>query len=101
MLRFFCTLSIVVFFNFISNQLFSQTPCNLDLNIAPGQGCSVAPFVCDLDGYCANMQPGSWGGDASFCGGGFTLQNPNWFAFVANSNVIDIHIYFSGCEGGN
>ena len=101
MLRFFCTVSTVIFFNFITNQLFSQTPCNLDLNIVPGQGCSVAPFVCDMDGYCADMQPGSWGGDASFCGGGFTLQNPNWFAFVANNSIIDIDIYLSGCVGGN
>ncbi|MGB4905438.1 MAG: hypothetical protein WBO91_10840, partial [Saprospiraceae bacterium] len=56
---------IVSFFIFLSQYINAQTPCNLDLSIVPGQGCSVAPFVCDLEGYCADMQPGSWGGEAS------------------------------------
>ena len=44
------------------------------------------------------MQAGSWGNEDGFCNGS-SLQNPNWFAFVANSNIIDIDIYLSACTG--
>ena len=91
---------ILIFFAFFifSIEIYSQ--CNPDLDITPGQECATAPFVCDLDGYCANMQMGNWGGNQVFCNGSWTLQNPNWFAFVANSTTIDIEVALSDCTGG-
>ncbi len=80
------------------------TDCNPDLNINPGQTCPTAPFVCDMDGYCADMQGGAWGNNTPFCVGGsngYTLQNPNWFAFVANSTTIDLEIAMSNCTGSS
>ena len=81
---------ILIFFLFIfSIEIYSQ--CNPDLDITHQGKCATAPFVCDLDGYCAKYANGKWGGNQVF-----VMEvghcKTNWFAFVANSTTIDIEV---------
>ncbi len=80
---------------------FATAQCNPNIIIVPGQTCQDAASTCNFNGYCGDMQAGNWGGDASFCSGGFSLQNPHWFSFVASANVINFDIELSNCSGGN
>ncbi|MEO5582651.1 MAG: PKD domain-containing protein, partial [Saprospiraceae bacterium] len=86
----------LLLFSFLYYRVSAQ--CNPDIQIIPAQYCNEALPVCALDGYCIDMIPGSWGGEAAFCGGS-SLQNSHWFAFKSDGNVIDINIPVNNCAG--
>ncbi len=95
-------ISIILIVLHFGDNLFAQ--CNPEFQLPPSNTCELSEMIstaCDMDSLCGDMQPGSWGGEAAFCGGGFSLQNPHWYSFIAASNVIEIHIALSDCIGGN
>jgi|GEM_PF-4739825 len=96
---------ILLFITEITN---GQVECNPDVDVTPAMQCADAlnsanmgtgnGYVCDLDGYCSRMASGTWGNERFFCSNEGVLNNPNWFSFRANSQVIDIDVFISNCD---
>lgn len=71
-------------------------PCGVPFS--PSNTCQTAPFVCTLDGYCANNQGAlNSGTPNAFCGG---VENNNWVKFVAGSTSFEIKISVNNCQNG-
>lgn len=87
------------FFTLISINAHSQ--CDPLNQPEPAFECAqsgYSNFVCDFNVVCSNMFPGSWGGEANFCGGS-SLQNPHWYSFVSNGEVLYISMDVGNCSG--
>ena len=85
---------LAFFFTFIYLNLYGQ-PCNDPF--PPATSCSGAPIICDLDGYCTST--GAFNNidiPSTFCG---TVQNNQWFAFVAGSTSIQLDFVVGTCQG--
>ena len=84
---------LAFFFSFTYLGLNAQ--CNIPF--PPSLSCSEAPVICDLDGYCTTTT-GANGTDnpSTFCG---SVQNNQWFAFVAGSTNIELDFIVTTCTG--
>jgi hypothetical protein len=81
------------------NHLFGQCPPTGFP--APGNTCVQAPILCGtLDGYCATINNNNVVQQYPSCPG-WTLNNDEWFGFIASSTTITIKITPSNCSGGN
>ena len=82
-------------FLFFTTQVYAQ-PCGVPFS--PSNTCQTAPYVCTLDGYCANNQGAvNSGTPNAFCGG---VENNNWVKFVAGSTSFQIRISVNNCQTG-
>ncbi len=82
-------------FLFFTSQVYAQ-PCGVPFS--PSNTCQTAPYVCTLDGYCANNQGAvNSGTPNAFCGG---VENNNWVKFVAGSTSFEIRISVNNCQTG-
>ena len=69
--------------------------CNIPF--PPALTCASAPVICDLDGYCTTTGGGNNADQPStFCG---SVQNNQWFAFVAGSANITLDFIVGACGG--
>ena len=69
-----------------------------------GDDCPSAPILCvTLDGYCNTINNNNVPQPFPGCGGQWTLNNDEWFAFYAGSTTITIEVVPSNCNvvGGN
>ncbi|MEM6963463.1 MAG: gliding motility-associated C-terminal domain-containing protein [Bacteroidota bacterium] len=84
---------LALFFSFTYLGLNAQ--CNIPF--PPATTCASAPIICELDGYCTTTTPGG-GADqpTSFCG---SVQNNQWFAFVAGTQSITLDFIVGNCNG--
>lgn len=84
---------LALFFSFTYLGLNAQ--CNIPF--APSLTCASAPVICDLDGYCTTTG-GTNSADqpSTFCG---SVQNNQWFAFVAGSANITLDFIVGLCGG--
>ncbi len=88
-------LRLWLIFLFFTNQVYAQ-PCGVPFS--PSNTCQTAPYVCTLDGYCANNQGAvNSGTPNAFCGG---VENNNWVKFVAGSTSFQIRISVNNCQTG-
>jgi gliding motility-associated-like protein len=84
---------LALFFSFTYLGLNAQ--CNLPF--PPSLDCASAPVICDLDGYCTTSQgPNATDDPTTFCG---SVQNNQWFAFVAGSTSIELDFIVTTCTG--
>jgi gliding motility-associated-like protein len=66
-----------------------------------GDDCPSAPILCvTLDGYCNEINNNNIPQNFPGCGGNFTLNNDEWFAFYAGSTTITIEVVPSNCGSG-
>lgn len=84
---------LAFFFSFTYLGLNAQ--CNIPF--PPSLDCASAPVICDLDGYCTTTGGGNATDQPStFCG---SVQNNQWFAFVAGSANITLDFIVGSCGG--
>jgi gliding motility-associated-like protein len=66
-----------------------------------GDDCPTAPILCvTLDGYCNTINNNNTPQNFPGCGGPWTLNNDEWFAFYAGSTTITIEVVPSNCSNG-
>lgn len=86
-------------FTLISIHTYSQCdPLNQPEPVFECAQSGNSNFVCDFNGLCSDLIPGSWGGEAVFCAGS-SLQNPHWYSFVSNGELLDFSIDVGNCAG--
>lgn len=84
---------LAFFFSFSYMSLNAQ--CNIPF--PPALDCASAPVICDLDGYCTTTGgPNNADNPTTFCG---SVQNNQWFAFVAGSANITLDFIVGICGG--
>lgn len=72
-----------------------KAQCNLPF--PPAMTCAEAPVICSLDGYCTTSgSANSTDQPSTFCG---SVQNNQWFAFVAGSTNINLDFIVGACTG--
>jgi len=65
-----------------------------------GNTCSDAPVLCaNLNGYCNTINNNNQQQNFPGCGGGWVLNNDEWFAFCAGTTSISIQVTPSNCNG--
>ena len=63
----------------------------------PSTTCVGAPIICSLDGYCTTTTTQNGGDNPNtFCG---SVQNNQWFAFVAGTTNITLEFIVDACAG--
>lgn len=59
-----------------------------------GETCSLATFICDVNGYCGNTTsyaPDSWPAlSSAFCG---SIENNSFIQFVANASTVSLNVW--------
>ena len=84
---------LALFFSFTYLGLNAQ--CNVPF--PPSLTCASAPVICSLDGYCTTSGPfNSTDQPNTFCG---SVQNNQWFSFVAGSTNITLDFIVGLCGG--
>ncbi|MBL7828064.1 MAG: hypothetical protein JNJ57_15645, partial [Saprospiraceae bacterium] len=87
---------ILLLFVFAVNAVFGQCPPPGFPN--SGNTCQQAPILCDnLDGYCNTINNNNVQQNFPGCGGGWVLNNDEWFAFFAGTTTITIQITPTNC----
>ena len=78
---------------------FTYLGLNAQCNIPfpPSLDCASAPVICDLDGYCTSSGvANATDNPSTFCG---SVQNNQWFAFVAGTVNIELDFIVTTCTG--
>ena len=84
---------LALFFSITYLSLNAQ--CNIPF--PPATTCASAPVICTLDGYCTiSGGPNSADQPSTFCG---SVQNNQWFSFVAGSANITLDFIVGTCGG--
>ncbi|MFK8009789.1 MAG: hypothetical protein AB8H03_25770, partial [Saprospiraceae bacterium] len=84
---------LALFFSFTYLGLNAQ--CNVPF--PPAATCASAPVICTLDGYCTTSGGANSADQPStFCG---SVQNNQWFSFVAGSANITLDFIVGLCGG--
>ncbi len=66
-----------------------------------GDNCPQAPTLCvPIDGYCATLGDNNQPAEFPGCPGN-SLNNDEWFSFIAGSTSITLEIVPSNCQGTN
>jgi gliding motility-associated-like protein len=87
---------LICYLTFYLPNLIAQD-CNFPL--PPGNTCSDAPLLCDLDGYCSdNSAAINSGTPNAFCG---IVENNNWISFIAGSTTLEIEVSVFNCNQGS
>ncbi len=90
-------------FSFTYLGLIAQPECPPAGTPAPSTSCEDAPLFCDgiPDGYCFSTgAPYVGTNPGAFCGGNSSVQNNQWFSFIAGTPTIDLEISVGACANG-
>ncbi len=65
----------------------------------PSLQCQDAPIIC-LQNWCTESTNEMLVGYPGFCGGNTVVNNPQYYAIVAASEIIEFEIHVDYCNGG-
>jgi len=91
---------------FVCVYVIAQNPCTP----IGADRCINAPLInsCQLNGWYSNTNPPGINytanndvPQAGWCNGGFTIENNQWFRFIAQDDHLDIEVDVSECASGN
>ena len=91
--------SLLVAFCFFTNVNHAQCPPAGEP--VPGDACTDAQTVCNLDGYCYTLSFNNIVQPFPGCGSGFVLNNDEWISFIAGTPELTIEIVPANCLGLN